>query len=127
MVGQTLNLNGKSYTIVGVADTSFCGLRPEFWFPAATVDDFTTSGRRDRGIRLVGRLKPNVMLAQAQAQLKTIATRLAEAYPESRPRSWLIWSIECPQIAFGKVISSRLGTEKPAAIQRFVMKKTPGL
>ena len=87
VVGQTLNLNGKPYTIVGVADASFrglrLGLRPEFWLPAATVDDFTTSGRGDRGIQLVGRLKPGVTLAQAQAQLKTIAARLAEAYPET--------------------------------------------
>jgi putative ABC transport system permease protein len=87
VVGQTLNLNGKPYTIVGVADASFRGLRlglgPEFWLPAATVDDFTTSGRGDRGIELVGRLKPGVTLAQAQTQLKTIAARLAQAYPET--------------------------------------------
>lgn len=87
VVGQTLNLNGKPYTIVGVADASFrglrLGLRPEFWLPAATVDDFTTSGRGDRGIQLAGRLKPGVTLAQAQTQLKTIAARLAEAYPET--------------------------------------------
>jgi putative ABC transport system permease protein len=70
-----------------VADASFRGLRlglgPEFWLPAATVDDFTTSGRGDRGIELVGRLKPGVTLAQAQTQLKTIAARLAQAYPET--------------------------------------------
>src|SRR6185369_8561914 len=87
VVGQTLNLNGKPYTIVGVADASFrglrLGLRPEFWLPAATVDDFTTSARGDRGIQLVGRLKPGVAVAQAQTQLKTIAARLAEAYPET--------------------------------------------
>ena len=87
VVGRTLNLNSKSYTIVGVADASFrglrLGLRPEFWLPAATVDDFTTSARGDRGIQLVGRLKPGVAVAQAQTQLKTIAARLAEAYPET--------------------------------------------
>ncbi len=87
VVGQTLILNSKPYTIVGVADASFhglrLGLRPEFWLPAATVDDFTTSSRGDRGIQIVGRLKPGVTLAQAQAQLKTIAARLAEAYPET--------------------------------------------
>ena len=87
VVGQTLRLNGKPYTIVGVTDVSFrglqLGLRPEFWLPATASPDFTTVGRGDRGIQLLGRLKPAVTLDQAQTQLTTIAARLAQAYPET--------------------------------------------
>ena len=87
VVGQTLRLNDKSYTIAGVTDPSFRGLRlglaPEFWIPAGANPDFATSARDSRGIQIVGRLKPGVTLAEAQAQLTTIAARLAQAYPDS--------------------------------------------
>ena len=85
-VGQTLRLNGKPYTIVGVTDPSFRGLRlglpPEFWLPMTTASD-SPSERGDRGLELTGRLKPGVTPAQAQTQLTTIAARLAQAYPET--------------------------------------------
>jgi putative ABC transport system permease protein len=86
-IGQTLRLNGKPYTIVGVTGPEFRGLRlglpPEFWLPMTAASDYATSGRGDRGLELTGRLKPGVTIAQAQAQLTTIAARLATAYPET--------------------------------------------
>ena len=87
VVGQTLRLNGKPYTIVGVTDPSFGGLRlglpPEFWLPMTTASEDATSGRGDRGLELTGRLKPGVTPQQAQTQLTTIAARLAQAYPQT--------------------------------------------
>jgi predicted permease len=87
VVGQTLRLSDKVYTIVGVTDATFRGLKlglpPEFWLPVTAAPDFTTSGRGDRGIQLLGRLKPGVTIAQAQTQVTTIAARLAQAYPET--------------------------------------------
>ncbi|HKG48698.1 MAG TPA: ABC transporter permease [Pyrinomonadaceae bacterium] len=84
VVGQTLRLNNTPYTIVGVSAASFRGLRaglpPEFWLPMRTS---VPGGRADRGLELVGRLKPGVTLGQAQTQLTTIAARLAETYPKS--------------------------------------------
>ena len=87
VVGQTLRLNNTPYTIAGVASASFRGLRvgpaPEFWLPMRTVPHVAGSGRADRGLEVVGRLKPGATVAQAQTQLTTIAARLAEAYPKS--------------------------------------------
>lgn len=87
VVGQTLRLNGKPYTIAGVTHPEFRGLRlgppPEFWLPMTVASDYATSGRGDRGLELTGRLKPGVTPAQAEAQLTTIAARLAQAYPET--------------------------------------------
>ena len=87
MVGQTLRLNGKPYTVVGVTDRGFRGLKlglpPEFWLPLTNTSDIATSGRGDRGIELIGRLKRGVTIEQAQTQLTTIAARLAQAYPET--------------------------------------------
>ncbi len=87
IVGGTLKLNGRAYTIVGVTTPSFRGLRlgapPEFWLPMTADSGLTSGGRGDRGIELTGRLKPDVSVAQAQAQLATISARLAQTYPES--------------------------------------------
>jgi predicted permease len=87
VVGQTLKLGEHVYTIVGVTEPSFRGLRlglpPQFWLPLSADPSYAEAGRGDRGIELTGRLKANVTLAQAQAQLATIAARLAQAYPET--------------------------------------------
>jgi macrolide transport system ATP-binding/permease protein len=87
VVGQTLRLNNQPYTIVGVTAASFRGLRtglaPEFWVSMRTTPDEAGSGRADRGLEIVGRLKHGVTLGQAQTQLTMIAARLAQAYPKS--------------------------------------------
>ncbi len=85
VVGRTLRLSDKLYTIVGVTEPSFRGLRlglpPEFWMPVTA--DITEGARDSRGIQVIGRLKSGVTVAQAQSQLTTIAARLAQAYPDT--------------------------------------------
>jgi putative ABC transport system permease protein len=87
VVGQTVRLDNQSYTIVGVTAVSFRGLRvglpPAFWVPMRIAPNEAGSGRDNRGLEIVGRLKPAVTLAQAQSQLTTIAARLAQAYPKT--------------------------------------------
>jgi len=83
-VGRTITLDRRAYTIVGVASESFRGLRlgapPEFWLPMVAED---AGGRGDRGLAIIGRLKPGVSLEQARSQITTIGARLARAYPET--------------------------------------------
>lgn len=87
IVGRTLKLNTQSFTIVGVAESSFRGLRlgppPQFWLSMPAQEEFTRSERGSRSIDIVGRLKPGVTLEQAQSQMTTIGARLAQAYPDS--------------------------------------------
>lgn len=87
IVGQTLRLNNTPYTIVGVIDPSFRGLRlaapPDFFVPLSTTSLYVANGRNTRGISITGRLKPGASLEQSQAQLTAIAARLAQAYPET--------------------------------------------
>ena len=83
---STLTLNGRQYTIVGIAPEPFRGLdigrATDVWrpmeSPAATPD-----ARGNRGISIVARLAPNATLASAQAQVSAIAARLAQMYPET--------------------------------------------
>jgi predicted permease len=92
-IGQTITLNGTPYTVVGVAPPGFKGIvslgRPDvLWIPI-TMRDYVLTGqlkaletnRRFRWLSIVGRLKPQVDLAQARAAMKTIAAGLEKEYP----------------------------------------------
>jgi predicted permease len=83
IIGHGLTLNGTSYTIVGVAPSSFTGVligtNPDFWAPLAMTPVFTQDAQRltnESGFWLfgLGRLKPDASRAQAQADL-TVLTR----------------------------------------------------
>lgn len=87
IVGRTVKLNTQSYTVVGVTESSFRGLRlglpPQFWVSMPAHASYTSRGRSSRSIQILGRLKPGVTLEQAQTQMTTIGARLAQAYPET--------------------------------------------
>jgi predicted permease len=92
-IGQTIALNAIPYTVVGVAPAGFKGIvslgRPDvLWIPI-TMRDYVLTGqlkalennRRFRWTSIVGRLKPQVTVAEAQAAMKTIAASLEKEYP----------------------------------------------
>ena len=82
VLGDSLTLDGESYTIVGVAPRGFAYPSwVEFWSPV--VINTANHPRANHYLRAVGRLKPGVTLSEAQAQMSTIARRIAAAYPES--------------------------------------------
>ena len=84
IVGQTLTLNGKAYTVVGVIPSgfSFYGNERDVYTP---IGQFDHPAFRDRRISVsahaFGRLKPGVTLQHARAEMDTIARNLADAYP----------------------------------------------
>ncbi len=92
VVGSTLVLNNLSFTVIGVAPPSFLGVNaifgPDVWVPAAMAERLFPNEMRavftDRVktvFQAVGRLKPGVSRAQAQANLATLAADLAREYP----------------------------------------------
>jgi predicted permease len=89
-VGRTVQLNKHPYTILGVAPPQFRGTElyfgPALWVPMVNTEQVTGDNsleqRADRGIWLVGRLKPGVTAAQAASDLNSIAASLAKAYPK---------------------------------------------
>jgi macrolide transport system ATP-binding/permease protein len=87
VVGRSLKLGSNTYTIVGVIATTFHGIRlgpaPDFWLGMTVESGLAAGGRGDRGIEIVGRLKPGITISQAQAQVTTIAARLAQTYPDT--------------------------------------------
>ena len=88
IVGQSITLDDSSYLIVGVAPFSFQFPDPDtdLWLSINPMrPDFREelTGRGNLGFFVVGRLKPNVILAQAQTGMETIARRLAQQYPDA--------------------------------------------
>src|SRR5262245_50738925 len=81
VIGRTVELSGAAYTVIGVMPAGFSfPNQAELWLPLRI-----NPNQLDRGphyLRVVGRLKPEVTLAQAQAEMSAIAARLAQQYPE---------------------------------------------
>jgi predicted permease len=95
IVGQKIQLNNHTYTIVGVAPREFLGsytaLRSEIWVPMMMHHQLFPIGPspatrlKDRGVNwliIQGRLKPGVRSEQAQAELNTLLQQIAEQYPK---------------------------------------------
>jgi putative ABC transport system permease protein len=86
VVGRTIQLTDRDYTIVGVMPRQFqfapfWQTHAEMWTPLVLGDRVTD--RAGSSLRLFARLRPGVSVAQAQAQMDTVARRLAAAYPKT--------------------------------------------
>lgn len=84
IVNRNIILNGESFTVVGVMPRGFFyPLREtELWIPWA-MEPEQASGRGDHYLRLVARLKTGATLQQANAEVASIAQRLAAEYPKT--------------------------------------------
>src|SRR5579864_8008816 len=90
-IGRTITLDGHSFTIVGVLPPNFRSLdKTDVMLPIgvwATNNSDEANDRGDRGDMIViGRLAPNVTLAQARTEMEGIAARLAKEYPATNDR-----------------------------------------
>jgi predicted permease len=86
ILGRGLLLDGRRHTVVGVMPA----LRVAAWYPA-TVQVWVPLAwnaeeravRSERLLNVIARLKPGVDRLQAQAEMDTLAGRLARQYPEA--------------------------------------------
>lgn len=82
IVGQSITLNSRSFNVVGIMPAGFEFPREaELWTPLAW-DDKERQVRSIHDYLVVARLKPNVSVQQAQAEMNTISSRLEQQYPE---------------------------------------------
>jgi len=91
-IGQTLRVNDRQLTIVGVAPERFqgtvLGLNFDLWVPA-TLAPVLQGGSREledrtmRGYQAMGRLPSHTSISQAQAELDQVMRELGRAYPET--------------------------------------------
>jgi len=83
LVGKQLLLNGQTFTVIGIAaaDLDF-PTGSKIWTPL----DLTGTAKDDRdnhNLTVFGRLKNGVSIAQAQANLGTIAASVAQRFPKT--------------------------------------------
>src|SRR5213595_1390573 len=90
IIGQALNLNGESYSVVGVMPPgvnvpSRDNWKDQLWVPIAFPSEESQS-RGNHYLEVIARTKPGITLKQAQAEMETIAARLAQQYPKTNLR-----------------------------------------
>ena len=100
VVGKTIKLNSRNYTIVGIAPAGFSGTEviytPDFWAPMAMQPQIegydALDNRRNSSYFVIGRLKPGVTRASAEAALNSLAKDLGREYPEANEGMQIVLS-----------------------------------
>ena len=85
ILGRTMQLDSKTYSVIGVAPRGFTGLTDtaDVWVPTGSLTDHDLGGRGSRGWQVVGRTRAGVTVEQAQAELTNICRQLARQYPDT--------------------------------------------
>jgi putative ABC transport system permease protein len=84
IVGKTIRIDGKPHTVVGVMPDSFefpLGFN-EVWTPLV-LDPKDKESRFNHYLQVAGLLRPGATVAQADAEVRAIAERERELYPDS--------------------------------------------
>lgn len=107
LVGSTLTLNGRAFTVIGVAPPGFTGtqvgepvdlflpmmmqslVRPPRGGFSGEMDADLLRRRGPRWLNMVGRLKAGVSEEQAQAAMSTLAGQLEQTYQDTN-RGWIV-------------------------------------
>jgi putative ABC transport system permease protein len=89
IVGQTIRIDGESHTVIGVAPPAFdFPIGCEVWKPLTFSPDYAAN-RTSHMLAVLGRLAPGRTAADVQAELATVARRLAQQLPQSN-RGWSV-------------------------------------
>ena len=102
VINRTLTLDDKSYTIIGVMPAGIYPARPtpaghidfgdktqDYWRPWSNFGDIA-SYRSAHIIGVLARLKPEVTLEQAKAEMNTISARLAQEYEDDKDEGVIV-------------------------------------
>jgi putative ABC transport system permease protein len=103
VVGASYQINGQSFTVIGVAASGFYGAKlagwgmPDFWLPLTTellIDGSTARLKRPNGnfLDLIGRVRPGVNSKSLEAKLKVeFHDWLASHVPDMEPGEKQLW------------------------------------
>ena len=92
LVGKTVTISGRAFTIVGIAPAAFHSIDQlfygQFWVPLGSADQLapTFGERNDRNsssVWVVGRLRSGETRTHAATELNALAKRAALSYPET--------------------------------------------
>jgi putative ABC transport system permease protein len=98
VIGKTFIMNSEPYTVIGV-------LAPDFWQPLPSdiyvpwpVAELRAKNRADHDFGVIARMRPGVTIAQAQAELSSIARRIDSQTP--RLAGWDVSVVGMQQALF---------------------------
>jgi len=91
VIGREVSLNGRPYTIIGVSAEGYSagmvGAYSDIYVPLFMFEHLHEGWSFGRGNHwlnhMVARLKPGVTMAQAEAEVQALFTRLREEYPDT--------------------------------------------
>ena len=126
VVGQTVNLNRRQFTVVGVAAKGFGGsmmiVTPELFLPTGVYDtitnDFLREGlpatladRRHHSLILIARLKPGATIESTTPALDNASSQLEQAYPgENQNQSLLMAPLSRLAVSTSPQSDDEIGT-----------------
>jgi putative ABC transport system permease protein len=88
VIGRKLRLNGKIRTVIGVMPRRFMWRGADVYLPDTIHRGEEMEGERE--VHLLGRLKPGVTTASAEADLRAIVADLQQRKPDDFPKAWRI-------------------------------------
>ena len=86
ILGRNLHLNGEPYIVIGVLPESFrlMSFQAQLWIPLVQDESTQSAAAREtRDLYLFARLKPDVSLKLAQANIKTLGELAAQNFPDT--------------------------------------------
>jgi predicted permease len=126
VVGRSVKINGFPFTVIGVAQPSFSGteliVSADYWVPMSMELQIEAGSewvrwRTSQNAWILGRRKPGVTRAQAEANLNQIGAQLARTYPNEvaqrriqlSPPGLVGQSLRGPVTSFGIVLMGVAG------------------
>ncbi|HEY0321334.1 MAG TPA: ABC transporter permease [Pyrinomonadaceae bacterium] len=108
VVGRTVSINAQDFSIVGIMPKDFnFPQQTEVWATFGfTPQQLTQAARGSRFLNVIGRLKPNVTLKQAQSEMDTIGARIVEQYPQNyspQKSGWAITVVPLLEVYVGDI------------------------
>jgi putative ABC transport system permease protein len=89
VIGKNIQIGNQSVSVIGILNEEF-PVGTDVWLPLSLVPERDLKDRSHHRVTVIARLKPEVDEKQAAAEIKSIARRLEEAYPESNKNLGMI-------------------------------------
>jgi putative ABC transport system permease protein len=113
IIGTSINLDQRPFTVIGIIPgtfhTPFFTTKQEVWIPLVQDPVFSTRmpQRGSHLLPVIGRLKPGVSVAQAQAEMDAISGRLAVEFPAEN-KGWTVRLVPLQKEIVGDVRTALL-------------------
>ena len=123
LVGRTITLNNRAFTVIGIAPEGFHGTQPylnlDLWVPLMMQPALGASDRLhlrgDRWLQTLVRATPGIAIGRAEADLKLVAKDLADAYADDAGSSVKLFELWRAPSMGGIAVTAVMGVQLAVA------------